>query len=58
MHPNIIDLTNCIFGKWTVIERGPNSKGRSARWWCLCVGSQRNQSHERQPERYRFSFLV
>lgn len=36
MHPNVIDLTDCIFGKWTVIERGPNSKGRSARWWCLC----------------------
>jgi len=31
-----IDLTGYKFGKWIVNRRGPNAKGRQARWWCLC----------------------
>lgn len=32
------DITGEKFGRWTVIERGPNSNGKSkfARWWCKC----------------------
>lgn len=31
-----IDLTGQRFGKWTVIERKSNGKGKNARWLCRC----------------------
>ena len=31
------DLTNQVFGRWTVLGRAPNTPGRrGANWWCEC----------------------
>lgn len=30
------DETGKVYGRLTVIERGPNTKSGSARWWCQC----------------------
>lgn len=32
----LIDLTHQRFGKWFVLERGPNSTTRRTRWLCRC----------------------
>jgi hypothetical protein len=34
-HPHP-DLTGQVFGRLTVIERGPNSKSRERTWRCMC----------------------
>ena len=36
MPQQLIDLSHKRFGKWLVLERGPNSKTRRARWLCRC----------------------
>jgi len=36
MPHQIIDLTNQKFNQWTVLNRGPNSSTRQARWLCRC----------------------
>ncbi len=40
--PEFINLTGKKINKWTVIERGPNSRtGGNARWWCECACGRR-----------------
>jgi hypothetical protein len=34
---NFIDLTGQLFGRLTVLERGPNGYRGKAKWWCLCA---------------------
>jgi len=35
--PKFIDHTGQVFGKITVLSRGPNDKSGHARWNCVCV---------------------
>jgi len=34
--PKFIDLKGMKFGRWLVIKRGENGKGKKARWHCVC----------------------
>jgi len=34
---NFIDLTEQLFDRLTVLERGPNGYRGQVRWWCLCA---------------------
>jgi hypothetical protein len=40
-----IDLTGHIFGRLTVIERGPNTANNHTRWWCACRCGKRKLIH-------------
>lgn len=35
-HKNFRDLSGKIFGRWTVIRRGPNSRSGHTRYFCKC----------------------
>lgn len=40
---NFIDLTGKQFGRWTVIERAPNSGRGKTNWWCECLCEKRTK---------------